>query len=59
MKKEILKCTKCSTHTLKNSCPNCNSKTLSPKPAKFSIEDKWGHYRRLSKIAVKKNNSKK
>ena len=49
MKKEILKCTKCSTYTLKNFCPSCNSKTLSPKPAKFSIEDRWGKYRRIAK----------
>jgi len=49
MKKEILKCTKCSTYTLKTSCPNCNSKTLSPKPAKYSIDDKWGKWRRIAK----------
>ncbi|MBL7148104.1 MAG: RNA-protein complex protein Nop10 [Nanoarchaeota archaeon] len=50
MKKEILKCPKCSTYTLQSSCPNCNSKTLSPKPAKFSINDKYGKYRRIAKL---------
>jgi H/ACA ribonucleoprotein complex subunit 3 len=50
MKSEILKCLKCNTYTLEGSCPYCKTKTLNPKPAKFSIEDKYGHYRRLAKI---------
>jgi len=51
MKKELLKCAKCSTYTLQPSCPKCNSKTFSPKPAKFSIEDRWGEYRRKAKCS--------
>ncbi|MBU2633776.1 MAG: RNA-protein complex protein Nop10 [Nanoarchaeota archaeon] len=46
---EILKCPKCNNYTLKNNCDKCNLKTLSPKPAKFSIDDKYGKYRRLAK----------
>ncbi|MBM3199579.1 ribosome biogenesis protein [Candidatus Woesearchaeota archaeon] len=45
----ILKCDKCLTYTLKLFCPACGEKTLSPKPAKFSIEDKWGYWRRKAK----------
>ncbi|MEK6835535.1 MAG: RNA-protein complex protein Nop10 [Nanoarchaeota archaeon] len=45
MKVEILKCNSCNIYTLKDECPNCNKKTLSPKPAKFSIEDKYQKYR--------------
>lgn len=45
----ILKCEKCLVYTLKGFCPNCGEKTLSPKPAKFSIEDKWGYWRRKAK----------
>lgn len=49
MKKEILGCNKCGVYTLKERCPKCGEKTLSPRPAKFSIEDKWGHWRRAYK----------
>tara|TARA_Y100000310_G_C20341676_1_gene650097 strand:- start:518 stop:685 length:168 start_codon:yes stop_codon:yes gene_type:complete len=52
MKKEILKCHKCGTYTLEKQCAKCNSKTLTPKPAKFSIEDKYGKYRRKYKQNV-------
>jgi H/ACA ribonucleoprotein complex subunit 3 len=49
MKTEILKCVECKKYTLEKSCPNCNNNCISPKPAKFSIEDKYGHYRRIAK----------
>ncbi len=49
MNREILKCPKCNTYTMKESCPKCNEKTLSPKPARFSLEDKWGKWRRQAK----------
>lgn len=49
MTKEILRCSRCNIYTLKTICPNCNSKTLSPKPAKYSPEDKFGVYRRKYK----------
>jgi len=49
MKTEILRCTKCSTYTLKKECSICKNKCLSTKPAKFSPKDKYGHYRRLAK----------
>jgi len=46
MTKEILKCPKCNNYTLKETCPEDGEKTLTPKPAKFSIQDKFGKYRR-------------
>lgn len=49
MNREILKCSKCDTYTLKENCPKCGEKTLSPKPARFSPQDKWGEWRRKAK----------
>ena len=49
MTKEILKCFNCNVYTLKDHCPKCNGKTASSKPAKFSLEDKFGKHRRLYK----------
>ncbi|MBI2508116.1 RNA-protein complex protein Nop10 [Candidatus Woesearchaeota archaeon] len=51
MTREILKCQNCNTYTLKESCQKCSSKTITPKPAKFSPEDKFGKYRRKYKRA--------
>ncbi len=47
-KNQILKCTGCGKYTMKESCI-CGSKALSPKPPKFSPEDKYGEYRRKVK----------
>ncbi len=49
MSKEILNCPKCKRYTLNKSCPKCSSETFSNMPAKFSIEDKYGKYRRIFK----------
>ncbi len=40
----ILKCNKCGKYTLERYC-ECGGNCLSPKPAKFSPEDKYGRYR--------------
>lgn len=53
MTKEILKCPNCNAYTLKDHCPKCDNKTISPKPAKFSPEDKFGKYRREYKEKYK------
>lgn len=53
MTKEILKCFKCSTYTLKEFCPKCDSKTATTKPAKFSPDDRFGKYRRKYKQEYK------
>ena len=47
MIKEILKCQICERYTLKKIC--CKSQTITPKPAKWSPEDKYGKYRRIYK----------
>ena len=45
--KKILKCQVCGTFTMK--AEHCGKKALSPKPAKYSPEDKYGKYRRIAK----------
>jgi len=54
MPRIILKCTECRKYTLKNNC-DCGGKTIDPRPAKYSIEDKWGRWRRISKKEMIKN----
>jgi len=49
MKVEILFCKPCHIYTLKKECPTCKSPTITPKPAKYSPEDKYGKYRRMAK----------
>lgn len=45
--KRISKCVVCGAYTMKDT--HCNQKTLGPKPAKYSPEDKFGKYRRQAK----------
>ncbi len=56
MSRHILKCAECGKYTMKLECPKCKVKTVSPKPAKYSPEDKYGDYRRKAKrdMLVKK-----
>lgn len=49
MSTEILRCPKCKTYSALEKCKDCGSKTLSPKPAKYSPEDPYGKYRRMAK----------
>ncbi len=49
MKSQILICKECHVYTLKEKCPNCNKDTITSKPAKFSIEDKYLKYRLKAK----------
>jgi len=49
---KILYCKKCKAYTLKRTCPKCSSSTVTPEPAKFSLEDKYGAYRRKAKRVV-------
>ena len=49
MKKQIFLCVPCQIYTMKEICPNCNKKTENPRPAKYSVDDKFGKYRRLAK----------
>ena len=45
--KHLLKCVVCGSFTMK--LEHCGKKALSPKPAKYSPEDKYGKYRRIAK----------
>ena len=47
--KAILKCVKCGKYTLNAVCL-CGGNALTPKPAKFSPEDKYADYRRKAKM---------
>ena len=47
--KHIQKCKGCKKYTLKDKCPKCGEKTVNPKPAKYSPDDRMGKYRRLAK----------
>ena len=45
----ILRCKICGGYTMDKTCPKSKEETLTVKPAKYSPEDKYGHYRRLAK----------
>jgi H/ACA ribonucleoprotein complex subunit 3 len=53
MTKEILRCIKCGNYTMEKIC-KCGSECLSPKPPKWSPEDKYSRYR----LEYKKNERK-
>ncbi|MEK6964019.1 MAG: nucleolar RNA-binding Nop10p family protein [Nanoarchaeota archaeon] len=44
----ILKCPNCKSYALSEACV-CGSLRVSPRPPKYSPEDKYGRYRRLAK----------
>ncbi len=46
---KIFKCWGCDRYTIKEKCPICGKKTKSTRPPKFSLEDKFGKYRRILK----------
>ncbi len=51
---QIFKCTSCGNYTLReDKCPKCKSGVSSPRPAKFSLDDKYGKYRREAKRKTK------
>ncbi|MHA1143276.1 MAG: nucleolar RNA-binding Nop10p family protein [Candidatus Helarchaeota archaeon] len=60
MGKILQKCTKCNQYTMrKKICPFCGAPTANPRPIKFSLEDKYGIYRRRIKrrmMGLKDNN---
>ena len=43
--KHILKCKECGKYTMQEACV-CGGKVESPKPPKYSPDDKFGKYRR-------------
>lgn len=60
MTKSIYRCTVCHEYTLnEQQCPYCGNKTVSPQPARFSLEKekKYSKYRRqLTKSQLKNSN---
>ena len=49
MKMKMYKCKKCNIYTIKDKCPKCGGKLNVIYPPKYSIEDKFGKYRRKLK----------
>lgn len=45
MKYMLRRCVNCNIYTLKEVCVNCNSKTSTAHPPKFSPDDKYIRYR--------------
>ncbi|MBD3209537.1 ribosome biogenesis protein [Candidatus Woesearchaeota archaeon] len=48
MAARILKCPQCSRYGLAERC-SCGARRATPKPAKYSPEDRYGAYRRAAK----------
>lgn len=46
MKTLLLKCQACGSYTLKELCPSCGEATVMALPARYSPQDRYGHYRR-------------
>ena len=49
MKFKMHKCSSCGIYTIQEKCPKCGGDLNVIFPAKFSIEDKYGKYRRILK----------
>jgi len=49
----LRKCPNCQNYTLKETCPVCKTKTVSPHPPKFSLEKekKYSEYRKKAEQA--------
>tara|TARA_B100000949_G_C14287161_1_gene454913 strand:+ start:1495 stop:1650 length:156 start_codon:yes stop_codon:yes gene_type:complete len=45
MKNILKKCPKCLEYSLQENCKECNVKTLTPHPPKFSPDDKYSRLR--------------
>lgn len=50
--KHIKKCLSCDRYTLQENCPICSKRTIMPRPAKYSPEDKNGKYRLQAKLEL-------
>lgn len=46
---KMLRCASCGRYTLEENCPECGGEVVSPKPASYSPEDRYGEYRRRLK----------
>ena len=55
MKMKMHKCSSCNEYTISETCPYCGGKLKVVFPPKYSIEDKYGKYRRKLKEEMLKN----
>ncbi|MGY5874346.1 MAG: RNA-protein complex protein Nop10 [Candidatus Thorarchaeota archaeon] len=55
---QIFKCNQCNEYTLTEvQCPKCGGTVVSPRPPKYSPEDKYGMYRRKAKKKAREASS--
>ena len=47
--RHIFKCNNCNKYTMREAC-SCGSRTLVPKPLKYSPDDRMESYRRKAKL---------
>ncbi len=47
--RQIMKCPRCGSYTMKEICPRCGVKTIIAKPPKYSPNDKYASYLRKAK----------
>jgi H/ACA ribonucleoprotein complex subunit 3 len=45
----LRRCVACHAYTLQEACPHCGGKTQTPRPPRYSPEDRYGEYRRRLK----------
>jgi H/ACA ribonucleoprotein complex subunit 3 len=57
MKMKMHKCCSCNEYTISETCPHCGGKIKVVYPPKYSIEDKYGKYRRKLKEELLKTNN--
>ena len=50
MEAKIRVCENCGRYGLGNNCKECGEKLINPEPPKFSLEDRYGKYRREEKL---------
>lgn len=55
MKMKMKKCSSCGIYTIQPICPKCKGDLNVIYPPKFSIEDKYGKYRRILKKENRNN----
>ncbi|MFX1576918.1 MAG: RNA-protein complex protein Nop10 [Promethearchaeota archaeon] len=54
----LKKCSRCNTYTLNPTrCPSCGGPVINAHPARFSIEDRYGSYRRKMKKELLSSNN--
>lgn len=54
MMKQIMFCAACRSYTLRELCSKCGSRTVIPKPARYSPDDHYAAYRRKAKEVLLK-----